>query len=132
MANFIGIPLGVLFSVAAVTAADAGIDRGDESLPHISFRGDMFIEPAVRVAATRYFNFFNPMPFPVKIKVYGSASQGFPKVYTAPAPPAPFAPVPYPNTSMKVRVKPQGGSWSKKFTVKWKPGPITLRSLLGM
>ncbi len=71
------------------------------------------------------YNFVNPFPFPVSIKVYGPSKYGFPDVINMPAPPSPPVPVPYPNINMSLKVK-IAGKWSPEFTVPWKSGLITL------
>ncbi|MEZ5812406.1 MAG: hypothetical protein R3D45_13420 [Rhizobiaceae bacterium] len=83
--------------------------------------------PALKLAANRTFKLKNPFPFPVYVKIYGPAPN-FPDVVKVPAPPAGAVPVPFPNTSMYVRLRVSGGIWSKKFKIKWKSGNITLPS----
>jgi hypothetical protein len=80
----------------------------------------------VRVAEMKTFNLLNPMPFPIDIRVLGDAP-GFPKVVKAPGPSGAPIPIPYPDITMKVRVRPSGTSkWSPIFTLPWKSGSITL------
>jgi hypothetical protein len=83
------------------------------------------IDGGIQIAANKTYKFVNPFPFDVYIKIYGSGS-AYPKVKKIPAPPAPFVPIPYPDTSMKIKIKKVGGGWSKKFTIKWKSKKIAL------
>ncbi len=124
-----GLRIVLAFSVASATAPAAIADPATPvSEPPIALAA-----ATLPAATTKHYKFVNPLPFPVWIKIYKDGVVGYPQTHKVPAPPAPFAPVPYPGISMQLRVKPQGGSWSPKRTVNWKPGAaITLRGLLGM
>jgi len=116
----IAIAMGL--AIAAATAANAAIMDGRPAAPPAPLpMGGVF-----QVTASKTFLLFNPMPFPVQVKIHGDAP-GFPDVVLVPAAPAPPVPVPFPNANkMKIKIKKPTGGWSKFYTLSWKSGPIVL------
>jgi hypothetical protein len=108
-------PTALLAAILCALALPAiGLDRATDPRPE-----------AFQVAEAKIFRLGNPMPFPVSIQILGDGPN-FPKVVTLNAPPAPPVPIPYPNTSMRLRVKQPNGAWSPVYTLKWKSGTIGL------
>jgi hypothetical protein len=114
----IALAVSVSAAMPAAKAAASG-PAGLESSPELR------LPIGVEVASNKVYKFINPFPFPIDIKIYGNGP-GFPQVARVPAPPAPYVPVPYPSTTMEIKIKKPGGTWSGKFTIKWKSGPIAL------
>ena len=114
------------FCTTAASAAGASIEGGppDQTMV-LSAAGPVNIEPLVLAAAKKIFKLRSPFPFPIKVKIYGSGP-AFPKVVWVPAPPSSGIPIPYPGSSMKVRIKIPTGGWSKKYKIKWRSGNISL------